>query len=932
MEPRTIHKPGVRYSLLDGLTSPASPDASNDRRNLRSDATARALRAAIQVAPMSPTLADQTSQSLRDGNGQHPQPRKPARASKKKSPTVARLPAIYEQPDEFPLDDICSTATSDISLRGDNPGNADRRNDTKNYWPISGSWSPDSSRSNSPDNSDNDARSDGVDSVFDNPSNRSGNSRLERARDGRSNAPRLSNVESTPRGHATGQRSGGASATPTRYKRAVAAFQKHQNDRRDAVHEIITPLWNGTRAMHARFFDGHRSETDAAVTYLRVANVECSPNDAHPSLNFLTGLLALVTGVHNRNDLSTATRPLFRQDSEIHHAEASVLLARINRRFPALAKTPFDATGVNQGQADALAERMKHVFALIGESHSVDINLSIVHVENGRKKKRGTQAKLFKAQPWQGANEQIEQTGYLLHDRALNKFMPMRTMPQLTNPYLSSATRYRNKSFFGKARALFADVGSRLGSMGRVDAVQLDDAELYERAIDGRTGKVKIKGAIDAENEYIKEWEKRTDTAYSEKKPPRRGTGLFRKLRSVLPFTSNIELTNPFKNLSNAEIDVRLNAPDSRVSRKEKALLKETRRLNFLKAKTPENLNPLPPTPVAFAPIDLVEDVLRDFDALLKPDGGLRTDLFPVGLNTTTAISMQQARASVVRAFMNGNKSFLRPALDFFRDPIEDPANALAGHEALYEHVRKLRRSILALEKGSRPAAHERPAEIAGALRACDFPEADVQKFFETSLRVMEARREMRVYLRDYVLDNAEHPEKARAFLRAASDARIVRYARHIVASRNQQLQAALNEKVELDANIEDRIALLLPSSDDSPTQAAIIRALHAEAGTIEFNNVTTEMQAQSRRLEARINAFETASLDRTQQAEMRIAHLEKLATVWSEVNNVWKKCDALSESTLTAELHDGLLHATRRELQKSVGTVIGQGIPGREA
>ena len=682
--------------------------------------------------------------------------------------------------------------------------------------------------------------------------------------------------------------------------------------------------------MQDRFFDGNRSDTDAAAMYLRVANVECSPNDAHPSLNFLTAVLALVTGIHNRNDLSAATRPLFRQDSEIHNAEACILLHRINLRFPALAKIPFDATGVSQGQEDALAERMKHLLALIDKRHGVNINLSILHVETGRKKKNGTQEKLLKAQAWQSTDQQIERTGYLLHDKELNRFMPMRTMGQLTNPYLSSDMRYRNKSFLGKARAVLADVRSELGSAARVDAFQLDDAELYERAIDGRTGKVKIKGAINAENEYIKEWNKRTDAAYSQKKPLPRSTILFQKLRSVLPFTSKNEPTNPFLNLSNAEIDLRLNAPDSKASGKEKAFLKETRRLNFLKTKAPEILNPLPPTPLAFAPVALFEDVFRDFDALLQPNGELRINLHTKDLSTELRTSLQQARVAVIEALMTGDKNFLKPALSYFHRPIPDPVNALAGTDALYERLRKLRRSVLALGKGSRPLAHERPAEIADALRACDFSEADVKKFFETSARVMETRREALKHLRGCLPGIVEQPERMRALIKAAPDEKVVKYAKYIIARRGKKLRATLREKAELDKNIADRERLIVPSADDSSTEAAIIREVHAHAGTDEFKAQTLKMSADSKNLETKINALEIA-LGQTRAAEKRIAKLEKSAIVWSEINTVWEKCDGLSESMLAVEMHASLVSITRRQLLRPVGNIVEVSDAGRE-
>lgn len=733
---------------------------------------------------------------------------------------------------------------------------------------------------------------------------------------------------------------------PTPFKQESNIFLEVQKKRLRNAQARIEPVLAAAGKLPDRFFDDQRTPTESLVTCLTLGNIECSPNEAHRSLNFITALIALATGVHHRNDLSDTTRLLFENDHDIHKAEASKLLQRLNADFPGMANIPIGTIGLDPGTGADPDPRIPALQNLLARSHDGALNICILGVET-----RGTECgkqhtHLVRQGPILHGEKPTKDNGYLVYDNDNGRFLPLRERPVLTNPCLAQHLRYRKKSFSAKLSCIATDM--RAPFSARVEAFQLADPALYEKAIDKATGTPKMIGKDHRENAYIKEWLKRTDPDYKLKKPAQSSPTVFQKIKSALPFTLHLPKANPYLEHPTSHLSDLLNDVGNKPSRKQRKLIKKAIYRNYVLARQPDVLNPVPPTPVALAAPECVENVFSAFAALLQPDGDPSRSPLADSRFKGIAKLFGAAQVSMIDGIKTGNKAELRAAQDLFREGLQklkrdaggdddfDTTLPLHGHDIsdvswleIRAKVMRLEQSLADLAVSQRAPAHERTPEIAAVLRQCGFSNGQVDKFSSAVESVVTQRQAALQELRGFMQRNAEPPDGFDAQLATLAPQDLIEHTRTLIQTRSSVL---INAKKHLEATREEITDLehfrATHGGDDPPSPMPgslgffLADLLESTADTA----IVTEIEAELARLAAQVEqeeilveaheSFATSNFEHEAQAEIQASTLENLAPVWNAMNAVWSECDAFKKRTAAPENHPGLLDAANRTLR----------------
>lgn len=535
-------------------------------------------------------------------------------------------------------------------------------------------------------------------------------------------------------------------------------FRRHHLAGLGNVDARIERILKKNVPLPAEFFDGRRPPVESLSACLRLQGIECSPNDAHPSLNFITAVIAAMTGVHGKNDMSAATDPVFDHDRQVHTAEALRVLARVNQKFPALAHTAIGSMVLDPRASDeekaADNRRMDFLLKFLGGHAGKKFNVNVLDIESGRPTRGKQLTHLSRPLKIAGEEPSSECNVYLVYDRTSGRFLPLREREVLTNPFLATTMRYRKKSLAGRFKSNFADW--RRPFSARVKARQMSDAMLYEKAVDNSTAKPRIMGKDRAENEYIKEWLKRTDPDYKLKKQARLPTTRFQKIKSALPFTLNRPSDDQYLGRPTPDLVALLNHMDDRRDRKDRMRIKKAIYRNFLLSKQPAVLNPLPPTPVLFTSPHLVKAVLADFDALLQPGGDpARSPLADARL-AEFRLLLSVAQDHIVDGFKTGDQHRMALARSVFKQAVTKFVRDGVLPPQVRRQLERLADSIGDLYVGPGPLpAHERTAEMADVLRRCGHAQADIDRFSTAIEPIVAQRRAARQTLQGFLRNDA---------------------------------------------------------------------------------------------------------------------------------------------------------------------------------
>lgn len=736
-----------------------------------------------------------------------------------------------------------------------------------------------------------------------------------------------------------------AGSLPTPFERDTCVFQENRKLRRDRVETVLEAVLDTNVKLPRRFFDGQRTPIESLSAYLNMSHVECSPNDAHRSLNFITAALAMATGIHNKNDLSATTRPLFEHDHEIHKAEANQMLQQINAQFPELANTPIGTISYDPNAPEQADERIPYLLNLIEASHNTKLNICLLGVEAHRSSRGKQAAYLVTQNEFRHEGASAEGNAYMVYDEENGRFMPLRTREMLTNPRLSPGLRFAKKSVSQKISCAASDIRHAVSFSARVKAYALSDPELYEKAVDKATGKPKVMGNDSNENEYIKEWLKRTDPDYKLKKQARLSDSKFQKFKSALPFTLNRLTENPYLDFKTPALSDMLNDVASRPSRKERKFIKKAIYRNYVMAAEPAALNPLPPAPVAFAGPDQFRNIMGNFNALLQPGGDPSRSPFADNKYYGVREMLTAAQVSVTEGFKTGNSHDISVAHGKCQRVLRKLTSSAdrngvaqdAGPADLLFKMKVLEQSLAQLKENQALPPHQRMAEIADVLRKCGFLEEHVTRFTNAVEPVMAQRRDAVASLQRFLVSDAKLQGHSGEAIEAMPELDLISQTKTVINERQLALNKVLEQIEKTNQEIADHENYMATQADPNnrfnvPAEPgsflnrmfASMAFGGASGSTIESQLAalrTGLVQTQSKVVELEIFALENR--DAEEHAETQARQLEDSAAVWAAINAIWRECDALKTRTASLENHSTLLEASSRTLRGPMNEVF---------
>lgn len=682
----------------------------------------------------------------------------------------------------------------------------------------------------------------------------------------------------------------------------------------------------------ARFFDGRRPHVESLSACLGLHGIECSPNAADPSLSFITAVIAAATGVHGRKDLATTTRPLFDHDHEVHNADAMRIYQSINKTFPRLAHLPIGAVGLNPraSEAEKKADQLRIGFLLeiLGDSARGKLNVSVLDIESGKSTRGKQMTHLAKAAEFINPDPSTKVNAYLVYDRASRSFLPLRSREVLTNPLLATGMRYRKRSLASQIRSTLVDMHHPFSA--RVKAWQMPDTMLYEKAVDKATGKPRILGADASENEYIKEWLKRTDPDYKLKKQASLPNTRFQKFKSALPFTLNRASDNLYLDRPTPELTELLADPRNKPSRKEQQRIRKSIDRNELLGNQPAALNPLPPTPVAITSPHLVKAVLRDFDALLQPGGDPARSPLAEPRLAEFRLLLSLAQVHIVDGFKTGNQARMTMAESIFKEAtikfVRDGQLSLGVRRQL----ERVADSIGDLYIGTGPLpVHERTAEIADVLRRCGYPEGDVAKFSTAVRPIMAQRREARQALYGFLKNDAirgGHSAEMIRSIRSSSEDELVLATFKVLLRRASDMENALEKVIRVQEKIDDienPRAMARPGS----VVAQVAASMHSSSAPHDdASSERTRLHADLARLTERAKKRKRhldENRDVHDNAEKQANNLKALTPAWNAINAIWAECDAFQNRTAPLGAHPDLIDSVGSALQQPMEALM---------
>lgn len=785
---------------------------------------------------------------------------------------------------------------------------------------------------------------------------------------------RLHNSTPLPRDRQSSADVAPALPDKTPFDREAVSFQKVQQVRREKVAKALWPTQCAERILEAKFFDGHRTPIESLSMELSSCNIECSPNNAHQSLNFITAMLAMATGVHGRKDLPEATRGLFDHDHEVHSAEANYLLQKINVRYGALADKPIGTIGPDANAVDKENEegRVRYLLEMLKQSHQANFDVLVLSLKFQESPRSGNMTLLEQKKNFKGEGTSEKYPGHLIHDQESGSFLPLRTREVLTNSWLAPSLRYRQKSVAGKVSSVLTNLRSTIGFSARNKATKLLDPELYEKAIDKASGKPRIMGRDSHENEYIKEWLKRTDPNYDLQKQTLSQGRSYQ--RTGLPSRQSARAPNPFMGGDISLLNRLLNNPEHRRDRTQQKYLKKAIYHHYLLEKNPEAINPLPPTPVGVASLDKFKAVMADFNALLQPGGDPGATLLAGGRHDHFRELASQTQAAVVNGFKTGNRNDVDKACKRFQDALEtfygaETADSVAARATALRRpksrrsletisvVRRLEKSLADLAESRPPRPDKRTAEIADVLRMCAFTAKDVKKFSEAVVPVMQQRQEAFADLRRFLHKSAELQGISRRAIDAMAEAGLVTQTESILKKRNTDLETAryhvkttrntINDLVHSAQEFVDTASTAnspkhstvssptrLPTSSlpNSPVTVGPFLAAIAEAGSSDAStgrdladhlaDLRTTLKSYENVLED-LERLAIENSDAQLHTTTQIAKLKNLDKPWSAIKAIWSTCDTFKKTQLPLEEHPNLLASTRRKLHMPMEILI---------
>lgn len=741
----------------------------------------------------------------------------------------------------------------------------------------------------------------------------------------------------------------------TPFDRETMIFRQKQKVRHREVDRALQPIQKTGLRLQEKFFDGRRMPIESLTLQLSSYNIECSPNNAHQSLSFITAMLSMVSGVHGKKDLPEATRALFEQDHDVHHAEANYLLQKINALHAGLAHRPIGSIGPDATEAEKEIEksRIQSLFTMLDKTYKTNFTVRILDMAFEDTQEFGSVAILKPTGKFQNAlaptmrNGKIS-TGYIVHDRDTGRFLPLRMQDQRTNAFLAPSSRYNKKSLTGKVRSTLSNLRSKMCFSTRIKAIRLADADLYEKAVDKASGRPRIMGRNSRENEYIKEWLKRTDVDYERGKKTRLKARLYQ--RPELGSTAGIPVKNPYLKESYSTLVERRDDIEHPPGRKQKKLIKEAIYRNRLLKKGPAASNPLPPTPVAIAPAAEFKSVMAQFDLLLQSDGDAGGSSFPGKDFERFRLLANNARANVAKGFKSGDKTavirghkLFQEALKEYDDRARGAQHARSTSQRMASRNERTLQMIFALQESLADLAQSRPlpyyrrtAEMADVLRICGCPPEDVQKFSDSIAPIMAQQRQAREGLQRFLYTDARQRASLSRPVAQITDTALIDATEKALKELESKLEDAQNIIQETQKQIVacnrdiERYNNEIEAMDhaNAPADIRTSSVVHPATGPVLSATVAAmsvhdrarllrrivESEARAERLEQELeiqkdaaDALEEiadASAGERVDAARQARKLGELAEPWAAINAIWRTCESFNRTATPQRVH----------------------------